>query len=83
LIRANTTQIEEIVTMLEDKVLTQGEAAAFLHVEPRTLETWRRKESGPAFIRYSNRCVRYRLEDLRAWLTARAVDTARGENAQR
>jgi hypothetical protein len=54
----------------------QNEAAAFLHVEPRTLESWRQRRVGPRFIRYSQRCVRYRIEDLTQWLEGQIVETA-------
>jgi hypothetical protein len=56
-------------------VLNQAEAARFLHVQPRTLESWRQRRTGPRFIRYSQRCVRYRPRDLQTWLDAQAVDT--------
>ena len=50
---------------IEEPLLTQTEAANLLHVEPRTLESWRQRRTGPHYIRYSLRCVRYRLQDLR------------------
>jgi len=56
-------------------LLTQSEAAEYLHVEPRTLEGWRQRRQGPRFHVYSKRCVRYSLSDLREWLGARAVET--------
>lgn len=60
---------------IKEPLLTQTEAAAVLHVEPRTLESWRQHRVGPRFIRYSRRCVRYRVEDLREWVSAQAVET--------
>ena len=57
------------------EVLDQVEAARVLHVKPRTLESWRQRRTGPRFIRYSQRCVRYRPRDLQAWIDARAVET--------
>jgi Helix-turn-helix domain len=56
-------------------VLNQIEAARFLRVQPRTLESWRQRRTGPRFIRYSQRCVRYRPRDLQEWLDAQAVET--------
>jgi hypothetical protein len=56
-------------------VLDQVEAARVLHVKPRTLESWRQRRTGPRFIRYSQRCVRYRPRDLQAWIDARTVET--------
>ena len=58
-----------------NRLLTQTEAAGLLGIEPRTLESWRLKRIGPRFFAYSKRCVRYRLDDLLEWLSARAVDT--------
>jgi hypothetical protein len=56
-------------------MLTPAEAATILHVEPRTLEGWRRHRTGPRYFRYSGRCVRYRSEDLQDWLQAHAIET--------
>lgn len=50
------------------------EAARVLGVEPATLEKWRRNGRGPRFVRYSHRCVRYRLRDLEAFQDARLAD---------
>lgn len=54
-------------------LMNQDQAAALLGVSPRTLEQWRLKGGGPAFVRMSHRCVRYRRETLDAWLVAREV----------
>jgi hypothetical protein len=56
-------------------LLNQKEAARFLHVQPRTLESWRQRRIGPRFVRYSMRCVRYRAQDLQAWLDNQSIDT--------
>jgi hypothetical protein len=61
---------------INEPLLTQTEAANLLHVEPRTLESWRQHRTGPRYIRYSRRCVRYRLQDLSAWINEQAVETA-------
>ena len=44
-------------------VFPEREAAAFLAVSPRTLQGWRSKGGGPAFIKMG-RSVRYRASDL-------------------
>jgi len=54
-------------------LLTSREAAEFLRLEPRTLESWRGRGIGPKFLRYSARCVRYRLKDLQDWVDSRVV----------
>lgn len=41
-----------------------------LGVEPSTLVTWRKRKQGPAYIRVGHRTVRYRIEDVEAWLQA-------------
>jgi len=56
-------------------MLNQEEAARFLNVQPRTLEGWRQRRIGPRFVRYSMRCVRYRAQDLQAWLDNQSIDT--------
>ncbi len=43
-------------------------AAAYLDVSPRTLEKMRHEGRGPAFLKISPRCVKYRLRDLDEWL---------------
>lgn len=54
-------------------LMNQAEAAGYLGLSARTLENWRLKGGGPAFVRMSQRCVRYRLEALNQWLSAREV----------
>jgi predicted DNA-binding transcriptional regulator AlpA len=51
--------------------------AAFLGVTEATLADWRyRGRHGPAFVKVG-RLVRYRLEDLDAWLDAQRTAGAR------
>lgn len=51
-------------------LLTPAEAATYLSVSPRTLETWRSKLIGPPFIKPEgiSRVVRYREDDLAKWI---------------
>lgn len=53
-------------------LLTTEEAADVLGVSPRTMEGWRVKDQGPKFLRIGGRLVRYRREDLAAWLKKEA-----------
>lgn len=46
-------------------------AAAHLGVTPVTLARWRYTGLGPAYIRISHPCVRYRVEDLHGWRARR------------
>lgn len=58
---------------LIQSLMNQAEAAGYLGLSARTLENWRLKGGGPAFVRMSQRCVRYRREALDLWLNAREV----------
>lgn len=65
------SQSREIDLRHEERLLGQKEAAYILGISPRSLEAWRCKGGGPKFIRYSNRCIRYRRTDLEDWLQLR------------
>lgn len=56
------------------ELLTPPEAAIFLNSPIRTLENWRARGGGPAFIRVGTKTVRYHVDDLRAWIHDRRVD---------
>ena len=56
-----------------DALLNQNEAAELLGVAPATLNFWRASGRGPAFVRISKRCVRYRCEDLQKWVDSQRV----------
>ena len=55
-----------------DALLTERQAAEFLNVSERTLQSWRARRVGPAFVK-SGRVVRYRLRDLLSWIDANTV----------
>jgi predicted DNA-binding transcriptional regulator AlpA len=57
--------------MQAQELLTQAQAATRLGLSPRTLEQYRTRGGGPLFVRISSRCVRYRPEDIEAWVSAR------------
>lgn len=50
--------------------LRTTEAAAYLNVQPATLEQWRWNGRGPTFVKIG-RSVRYRQTDLDAFINAR------------
>ncbi|MDR6127927.1 putative site-specific integrase-resolvase [Sphingomonas sp. SORGH_AS802] len=52
-------------------LLTTTEAAACLSVSPKTLAYWRAIGEGPAFAQLGVRSIRYRREDLTAYITGR------------
>ncbi len=54
-----------------DALLLASEVADCLRVTEKALEHWRRRGTGPQFIRLGRNCVRYRLEDVRAFLASK------------
>jgi len=48
-------------------------AAEILDVSVRTMEEWRRTGAGPQFVRYSSRCLRYRIRELEKFQEERLV----------
>ena len=48
-------------------LLDTGEAAAYLHLSPRTLERYRVTGEGPRFLKLGRR-VLYRRADLDTWI---------------
>jgi hypothetical protein len=54
--------------VLREPLLKPKEAATYLKVQPGTLKTWRWSGKGPRFIRVGNKSIRYRLEDLEAFI---------------
>lgn len=64
-----------------DAALTTDQAGQFLGLSPMTLAVMRSKGSGPPFVKYSRRAVRYRLSDLKQWMNNRTLEnTARRMN---
>jgi helix-turn-helix protein len=49
------------------ELLTPLDAAAYLHVSPRTLEKWRMHGGGPRYRKLVHRVV-YTQQDLDAWV---------------
>jgi excisionase family DNA binding protein len=58
-------------TIERPRLLTIGEVAAYLSVPVRTLYMWRTNGDGPRGMKVG-RHVRYRPEDVEAWLEERA-----------
>jgi helix-turn-helix protein len=54
------------------------EAADFLRVPKRALESWRYRHVGPPFIRLNHARVRYRKSDLIVWLNRMTVTPPTG-----
>ena len=64
-----------------DRLLREEEAAKYLDLAPRTLQDWRLTGAGPAFVKVSHPCVRYRRADLDKWIAER-VRTSTSEAAR-
>jgi len=58
-----------------DRLLTLAETAERLQVPEATLRYWRHAGTGPASIKVG-RHIRYRLEDLTAWLQSNTTTPA-------
>lgn len=56
--------------ILQSKLLTTSLVARQLDCEQKTLEAWRSRGQGPPFVRVG-RLIRYRREDIEAWVIAR------------
>lgn len=57
----------------QTKYLTNAEAAAYLRLSPRTLEKQRVLGGGPRFRKFG-RAVRYDIQDLCHWASARGFE---------
>lgn len=65
---------------MSDDLLTTKQLAEYLGVTARTLELWRETRVGPAWVRVGRK-VRYRREDVEAWLESRRQTPVREEVA--
>lgn len=54
-----------------EPLLSERDAATILGLTPRTLQAWRARGDGPAFVRISSRCVRYQPSALEEWIQDR------------
>ena len=63
-----------------DALLTEAEAADFLRLSARTLQAWRIRIAGPAFVQVG-RAVRYRRRDLIAWIDVNTVSPSRASSS--
>jgi predicted DNA-binding transcriptional regulator AlpA len=60
-----------------DRLLNELQAARLLGLSSRTLQAWRSRGAGPAYVR-AGRAVRYRRSDLVGWtqtMTVASQDT--------
>ena len=59
---------------MSEQFLNQARLADRWHISPRTLERWRWKGEGPAFVKIGGRVV-YRLDDVEAYENGRRCDS--------
>jgi len=65
----------------DSALLKEEQAAAFLGVTRRALQSWRLSGQGPQYIRISSRCIRYRKRELVTWSENR-LQTSTSEEVQ-
>ncbi len=63
--------IAATTTAADDELLTTPQCAAWLGVSAPWLEIGRHNGYGPPFLRLAGRLIRYRRDQVRAWLDAR------------
>ena len=59
--------------MNQNNLMNEKQAAEFLGVAVRTMQWWRANNKGPTYIKVG-RPVRYRMDDLDAYLDANKVE---------
>jgi hypothetical protein len=64
-----------------DGLLTEAQAADYLKLSIRTLQAWRIRSVGPAFVRVG-RAIRYRRYDLLVWIKQQTVQSAQSMAAR-
>lgn len=50
--------------------ISPQKAALFLGISVRTLEEWRRKKTGPTFVKLGPKLIRYEIAELERFLAA-------------
>lgn len=79
--RPPPNQKETNITSGHVVLVAQSVVAEMLNVSQRTLEGMRMQGRGPAFVKLSNRCVRYDLEDVRRYIAEHRIDNSGGGEA--
>jgi hypothetical protein len=68
--------------MGDERKLTEQEAAQFIGLTVHTLRKWRwKKQDGPPYLKLGS-CVRYRLQDLYAYIESHLVDHAKSRKVE-
>jgi hypothetical protein len=74
--RCGTISMRAALTTDLDALITEVQAADLLRLSVRTLQAWRTRAFGPAYVQ-AGRAVRYRRRDLIAWIEASTVSPSR------
>ena len=69
-ILARLDRIEALLSRPPAEYVDNDGAAAFMGLQPNTLEVWRSQASGPTFVRVGRK-VMYAVADLREWMAER------------
>lgn len=70
-------------SLADPTLLTERAAAALLQVSRGTLRMWRLLDQGPPVVHMSPRILRYRPEDVAAWVAARLRTSSAGRPRMR
>lgn len=61
-------------------LVNENQAAEFLGISKKTLQSWRQRRTGPRFVKLSN-LVRYQVGDLEDFIATHAVEPADSRSA--
>jgi len=56
-----------------DGLIDEFTVAENLRVSVKTIQNWRQLGRGPRYIAISKRCIRYKPEDVQAWVERQAA----------
>ena len=65
----------------KNELLTTGETAVLLRLQPQTLRVWRYRGGGPRYLKIGNRVV-YSRQDIEAWLSTRRRTSTSDQTSQ-
>jgi len=68
--------------MTSKQKLNTQEAAAYLGLQPNTLEVWRCKHKGPRYSKLGSRVI-YDRDDLEVFFTSKTIETLESAHKER
>ncbi len=63
---------------MSEKLIDTNELSEMLGVTVNALQIWRHQGRGPKYIKLSRRAVRYREQDILAWMDNSIIETEIG-----